>query len=95
MNGGHADGRTDRRTDGGKTSISEAEDKYKIRSDFFGYDLNTKFDIGHFFCSNWFNSNILPWIIMQIKPIMLIMLIMLIKKVAQSCHLGNKPKFVQ
>ena len=32
---------------------------------------------------------------MKIKPIMLIILIMLIKKVAQSCHLGNKPKFVQ
>ena len=26
---------------------------------------------------------------------MLIILIMLIKKVAQSCRLGNKPKFVQ
>ena len=31
---------------------------------------------------------------MQMEPIMLIILIMLIKKVAQSCHLGNKPKFV-
>ena len=32
---------------------------------------------------------------MQIKPIMVIILIMPIKKVAQSCHLGNKPKFVE
>ena len=28
-------------TDGGKTFISEAEDKYKIKSDFFLSDLNT------------------------------------------------------
>ena len=34
-------GRHDGRTDGGKTFIGEAEDKYKIRSDFFGSDLNT------------------------------------------------------
>ena len=30
---------------------------------------------------------------MQIGPIMLIILIMLIKKIAQRCHLGNKPKY--
>ena len=40
---------------------------------------------------NWFKINI--W---QYSPlrIMLIMLIMLIKKVAQSCRLGNKAEFV-
>ena len=39
MNGRH-DGRTAGRTDE-KTIISEAEDKYKIRSDLFWSDLNT------------------------------------------------------
>ena len=34
-------GRHDGRTAGGKTFIGEAEYKYKIRSDFFGSDLNT------------------------------------------------------
>ena len=38
MNGRH-DGRTAGRTDE-KTIISEAEDKYKIRSDLFWSDLN-------------------------------------------------------
>ena len=38
---GTADGRTDKQTDGRKTVIGEAEDKYKIRSDFHGSDLNT------------------------------------------------------
>ena len=61
--------------------ISEAESKYKIRSDF-SISPKHKFDIGHFFCSHWFKSNILHWIIMQIKPLMLIILIGLIKKVA-------------
>ena len=40
MNGRH-DGRMAGRTDGGKTFIGKAEDKYKTRSDFFGSDLNT------------------------------------------------------
>ena len=57
MNGRH-DGRTAGRTDE-KTIISEAEDKYKIRSDFFTLPKH-KFDIGHFFCSHMFKSNILP-----------------------------------
>ena len=91
MNGRH-DGRMAGRTDGGKTFIGKAEDKYK--SDFFGSDLNTSLILA-FFCNYWFKSNFLPWTIMEIKPIMLIILIVLIKKVAQSCHLGNKPKFVQ
>ena len=40
---GQTDGRTVGRTDGRrkKTFISEAEDTYKIRSDFFLSDLNT------------------------------------------------------
>ena len=40
MNGWHG-GRTDEQTDGRKTVIGEAEDKYKIRS-------KHKFAIGHF-----------------------------------------------
>ena len=40
MNGWHG-GRMDKQTDGRKTVIGEAEDKYKIRSDFYGSDLNT------------------------------------------------------
>ena len=38
---GTTNGRTDGLTDGGKTFISETEDTYKIRSDFFLSDLNT------------------------------------------------------
>ena len=88
------DGPTDGRTYGGKTFIGEAEDKYKIRSDFFLSDLNRSLILA-IFCSHRFKITILPWIIIQIKSIMLIILIKLIKKVAQSWHLGNKPKFVQ
>ena len=78
-----------------KTFISQAEDKDKIKSDVFLSDLNTSLILAIFSYSHWFKSNILHWIIMHIKPIMLIFLIMPIKKVAKSCHLGNKPKFVQ
>ena len=88
-------GRADGLTDGGKIFISETEDTYKIRSDFFLSDLNTSLILAIFSAGHWFKSNILHWIIMQIKPIMLIILIMLIKKVAKSCRLGNKPNFVQ
>ena len=38
---GTPDGRTDGRTEE-KTFIGEAKDKYKIRSEFFGSDLNTR-----------------------------------------------------
>ena len=59
MNERH-DGRTAGRTDE-KTFISEAEDKYKIRSELFWSDLNIcLIDIVHFSCSHRFKSNILP-----------------------------------
>ena len=47
MNGWHG-GRTDKQTDGRKTVIGEAEDKYKIRSDFSGSDLNTSLPLAIF-----------------------------------------------